>query len=125
MENEAETPSEIKDNSGKIDFTRGIAGFITKTVIIAAAIVISLSYLTPDLSKLPRIKNSERNNLILLSFIQNPYVLWKLSILEEKKGKRDSAAKYMEAAIGLLEMHGATDLTIKKYQDRLDTLHSK
>jgi hypothetical protein len=47
MENEAETPSEIKDNSGKIDFTSGISGFITKTVIIAAAIVISLSYLTP------------------------------------------------------------------------------
>jgi hypothetical protein len=125
MENDVEPSSAIKDNSGKIDFTTGITGFITKTAIIAAAVVFSLGYIIPDFSKLPRIKNNERNNLILLSFIQNPHVLWKLSLLEEEKGKRESAIKYMEAAIGLLEMHGASDATIKKYQDRIGALKSK
>jgi hypothetical protein len=49
-------------------------------------------------------------------------VLWKLSALEATRGKKDNAVTYLEAAIGLLEMHGASEKTIKKYQDQIETL---
>ena len=113
--------SEINADSNNegLDFSTGILGFFVKTAIVSMATVLSLSALLPDS---PRIPETERNKLILLGLIQNPNVLWKLSELEEAKGKYTNSISYMEAAIGLLEMNGAREITVKKYQARLDKL---
>lgn len=107
------------NNNEGIDFSAGLPNFIIKTGIVSVAIVLSLSALLPDIPKIPE---TDRNKLILLSFIQNPNVLWKLSAIEAARGKKDNAVTYLEAAIGLLEMHGASEKTIKKYQDQIETL---
>jgi hypothetical protein len=105
-----------------IDLPLEIKNFLAKAVIVSIAVVVSLSFLIPDLPKIPE---TEQNKLLLLSFVQNPYVLWRLSELEESKGKNENASKYMEAAIGLMEMHGATEKSLEKYRDRLIRLKSK
>jgi len=84
-------------NNEGFNFSTGIPSFIIKTVIVSMATVLSLSALLPDI---PRIPETERNKLILLGLIQNPNVLWKLSELEEAKGKYTNSITYMEAAIG-------------------------
>ena len=111
-----------------IDLPFGIQNFLAKTVIVSIAVVVSLSFLIPDLPNipdLPKIPETEQNKLLLLSFVQNPYVLWRLSEIEESKGKNENASKYMEAAIGLMEMHGATEKYLEKYRDRLIRLKAK
>ena len=64
-----------------LDFSKGIPNFILKTVIVTIAVTLSISYLLPEM---PRIPETERNKLILLSIVQNPNILWKLSIMEEE-----------------------------------------
>ena len=110
--------SNVRSNEG-IDLSSGLPNFIIKTAIVSTAIVLTLGALLPDI---PRIPETERNKLIVLSFIQNPNILWKLSSLEVVRGKKENAISYLEAAIGLLEMHGASEKIIKRYQDQLDSL---
>ena len=105
-----------------LDFSKGIPNFILKTVTVTIAITLSISYLLPEMPKIPE---TQRNKLILLSFVQNPDVLWKLSIMEEEKGNNKNAVTFMEAAIGLMEMNGASDQSIRKYQERLEKINSK
>jgi len=103
-----------------INSLKSILIFIIKTIIVSFAIIISLIIFIPDI---PRIPETEENKLILLSFIQNPYVLWRLSELEELKGRKENAIKYMEAAIGLMEMNNASEKTIIKYRERMIILN--
>ena len=110
--------SNVRSNEG-IDLSSGMSNFIIKTAIVSTAIVLSLGALLPDIPKIPE---TERNKLIALSFIQNPNILWKLSSLEIVRGKKENAISCLEAAIGLLEMHGASEKIIKKYQDQIDAL---
>jgi len=105
-----------------LDFSSGILNFILKTAIVTIAITLSIDYL---LSQMPKIPETQRNKLILLSLVQNPDVLWKLSIMEEEKGNNKNAVTYIEAAIGLLEMNGASDQSLRKYQERLEKINSK
>jgi hypothetical protein len=107
------------DPIDEIDFSKGIVGFAIKSLILSLAIVFCFNALVPDIPKIPE---TERNKLILLSFIQNPYVLWKLSEFEETKGNIENASKFIEAAIALMEMHGATDKSLNKYQEKLKKL---
>jgi len=118
------TSEEKKDQENDIstDLSKGISNFIIKTVVVVAAITISLSLLTPEMPKVPE---TERNKLILLGFVQNPYVLWRLSAIEEEKGKLKNSITYIEAAIGLMEMNGASEKGIRKYKERLEELNSK
>ena len=104
------------------DSVRGVQTFFVKTIIASVAIVTSFSFLIPEI---PRIPETEQNKLILLSFIQNPYVLWRLSEIEEAKGKNENASKYLEAAIGLMEMHGASEKTTEKYRVRLSKIRAQ
>ena len=110
--------SNAQVNDG-IDFSKGLPNFIIKTAVVSIAIVLSLGALLPDM---PIIPETDRNKLILLSFIQNPNVLWKLSSLEAARGNKDNAINYLEAAIGLMEMHGGSEKSIKKYQDQVEIL---
>jgi hypothetical protein len=114
--------SEVKSTDQAIDLSNGLLNFIIKTFVIVFAVSFALSALVPELPKIPE---TDRNKLILLSFIQSPYVLWKLSLIEEEKGDIKNAITFMEAAISLMEMNGATDSSIKKYHDRLTKLTKK
>ena len=117
--------NEIKQNDDTnllSAFSAGIPNFILKTVIVVTAITLTASSMIPEM---PWIPETERNKLILLSFIQNPDVLWKLSVMEQENGNVKAATSYMEAAIGLMEMNGASDKSLKKYQERLEKINSK
>ena len=118
-------PNKDDRNDNVLDFSKGIPNFILKTVIVTIGVIFAISVLTPELPELPKIPETEKNKLILLSFVQNPNILWRLSVLEEEKGNIKNASSYLEAAIGLLEMNGASDKSLKKYQERLEKLNSK
>lgn len=118
--------SDLNNKDDKSDFTLNlpfwIKNFLIKSFIVSFSIIIIINYMVPDLPKIPE---TERNKLILLSFIQNPYVLLRLSEIEEDAGNIKNASYYMEAAIGLMEMNGAPDSHLKKYRDRLGKINSK
>ena len=122
MFNEQKDDDKSEDS---IDFSKGIPNFILKTVIVTIAVTLSINYLLQEIPEMPRIPETERNKLILLSLVQNPNILWKLSIMEEEKGNNKNAVTYIEAAIGLMEMNGASDQSLRKYQERLEKINSK
>ncbi len=112
------------------------ATFISQLVIfsIKAAIIFILAILAavilmPDFSALSySIKKEakhEKTRLALMSFIQNPEALYRASEIDEKAGKLNDAAMEMQMAIGLLEMHNASQVLIKRYTTRLDHLNSQ
>lgn len=105
-----------------IQVPTGIVSFLIKTIIICVTVAISIGILV---SSIPKIPETEQNKLIWIGFIQNPNVLWKLSILEEQKGNFKKAINYMELAIGLMEMNGASEKYLNKYEQRLKLLESK
>ncbi len=88
-----------KNKSSQFD----LVNFLLKTLIIFTAILGSILFLMPDFSSLRKLE-TDQNKLIVLSLIQNPRVLWKLSEANENKGKIDNAIRDMELAIGLLEI---------------------
>lgn len=103
----------------KIKITESLVPFIFKTLVVFVFIAITI------VATVPRYHETERNKLILISFIQNPYVLWELSLIEERKGSNAKAVVYLEAAIGLLEMNGASEKALLKYQNKLNALKNK
>lgn len=119
MSQQADQNDELKMfAAGVVSFLKTESGkFLLKTVIVVVAILI----LTPDFSRLKALE-TEKNKLIAISFVQNPRVLWLLSEKEEQEQKVGVAIRYMEAAIGLLEMHGANQVVVRMYQERLDSL---
>ena len=122
--NKDQIPNTLSKNSDN-----DIVNFLIKIIIVVSLVTASIEYLLPsksDLDKLlPKIPETERNKLIMMSFIQNPYVLSSLATMEEEKGNFKKAADFLEAAIGLMEMHGASEKSLKKYQGRLDKLKNK
>ena len=112
-----------KDSENKELFksrlTESLTPFILKTLVVFMFIAVTIS------ATIPKFHETERNKLILISFIQNPYVLWELSLIEERGGNNMKAIVYLEAAIGLLEMNGASEKALLKYQNKLNTLKNK
>lgn len=102
----------------------GIEQFAMKTVIILVLILVLANSLLPDFSELKRLE-TPKAKLVLLSFIQNPQALLKISEIEEAEGKIDNSIREAELAIGLLEMHGADKQVIQKYSDRVNKLKAK
>jgi hypothetical protein len=100
----------------KAKLTESLLPFILKTSVVFFFIAATI------FTVVPKYRETERNKLILISFIQNPYVLWELSLIEERGGNNAKAVVYLEAAIGLLEMNGATEKALLKYQNKLNTL---
>lgn len=121
MEKETEVIKADIKNPIQIDFSKGISNFFLKTLIVTVSIAILISFV---IEAIPKIPENQRNKLIFVSFIQNPYILWELASIEEKKGNIDKATILIQAAIGIMEMHGASDKALKKYQDRLEQLGS-
>jgi len=96
-----------------------IIKFTLKLLILTFFITIILNNIAP------KIPETEKNKLIAMSFIQNPYVLWKLSEKNEFTGNNAAAIINMEAAIGLLEVNCSSEKTFQKYQQRLEKLIKK
>jgi len=103
----------------KIKLTESLVPFVLKTFVLFLFIAITV------VATVPKYHETERNKLILISFIQNPYVLWELSSIEERGGNNAKAVVYIEAAIGLLEMNGASEKALLKYQNKLNALKTK
>ncbi len=106
---------------------------VAKTAAILLLVGVFLDYVLPDSAdvrtevaafKRQITKNfkDDRAKLYALSFIQNPAALYKTSEIAEREGKIDSAIRDIEMAIGLLEMHSADKLVIKRYYERYERL---
>ena len=137
MENNAQEMTNQKSAINQLSIE--IAKFAAKTGIIIFGLLILISLALPDFGDIKDeisfnvkqftlgLKRFETpaTKLFLLSLVQNPAALWKYSEIEEADGKADNAIREMELAIGLLEMHGANNQTIKRYSDRLAMLKAK
>lgn len=97
--------------------------FVYKVVALFVLSGIFFIVMLPDLDEvkfsLTKIFKEEKTKILMLSFIQNPAVLYKLSEIEERKGSIRSAIRDVELAIGLLEMHGADRQIVERYSDRV------
>ena len=101
-----------------------IKRFAIKAGIVTVLFLTVLNSILPDFSKLKRLE-TPKAKLFLLSFVQNPRVLLKISEIEEAEGKLDNAIRETELALGLLEMHGAAGHTTNLYLNRIKTLRAK
>jgi hypothetical protein len=103
--------------------------FLVKAVITFTLFVVAVVVLMPDFSALSysikKAAKGEKARVALMSFIQNPAALFRASEIDEKAGKLNDAVMEMQLAIGLLEMHNANQLVIKRYTTRLDHLNSQ
>jgi hypothetical protein len=118
IENKTTTEKQLLGNTGELGM------FAMKAGIVLVLLLILGSAIFPDLSQLQRFE-TPMNKLYLLSFVQNPRALLKISEIEEADGKTENSIREVELAIGLLEMHGADKQTIQHYNDRLNMLKIK
>ena len=104
--------------------TKKETSFVTKVIVIAVAVGGLISFLTPNTDKLSRF-DTPVNRLVALSFVQNPEAFYMISELRESENRIDLAIREMRLAMGLLEMHNADAVVLKRYRDRLDKLNEK
>jgi hypothetical protein len=116
---------EVKENA----ISAEVKNFGIKTAIIALGIIVTVIVLAPDLGavsdSINRALSKEKNKVLLMSFIQNPGSLYRAAAIDERDGKLDNAIMEMEAAIGLLEMHGADTKVVHRYYAKLSDLKAK
>ncbi len=111
-------------------FTPQIKQFAIKAAIVFLLFTLTVSILMPDLGALAssikrdvkKAAKDEKTRTVLLSFIENPAALYRVSEIEEKDGKLKNAVMQMELAIGLLEMHNTNQPVINRYTTRLNSL---
>jgi len=111
--------NEINSN---IYYINNLLLFILKSIIFVLSIYFVSLIIVPSFPKIP---DNERNRLLIVSFIQNPHILYKLSVLKEDAGDISNSILFMESAIGLLEMNGASNSVIERYNKRLITIRLK
>ncbi len=119
--------TEIDDfdkSSDNLFLKTDIGKFFVKSLIVVAMIFGGIYFLIPD-AKVFKGLETDQNKYIVLTLIQNPRILWKMSETDESKGNLQNAIRDMEVAIGLLEMHGARLEVLQTYQNRLQTLENK
>ncbi len=104
--------------------TGELGTFAMKAGIVLVLLSIVGNAMLPDFSELKRFE-TPKTKLFLLSFVQNPQALLKISEIEESEGNIENAIREVELSIGLLEMHGANKQTIQNYTDRLNKLKAK
>ena len=119
--------TEIDDfdkSSDNLFLKTDIGKFFVKSLIVVAMIFGGIYFLIPD-ARVFKGLETDQNKYIALTLIQNPRILWKMSETDESKGNLPNAIRDMEAAIGLLEMHGARLEVLQIYQNRLQALENK
>jgi hypothetical protein len=103
--------------------------FSAKATIALVFFIVAIVVILPDFTGLAysikKAAKDEKTRLALMSFIQNPAALYHASEVDEKAGKFSNAVMEMELAVGLLEMHNANQLVIKRYETRLKQLKSQ
>lgn len=103
--------------------------FSIKATITFILFIVATVLLMPDFTALSysikKAAKDEKTRVSLMSFIQNPAALYRASEIDEKAGKFNDAVMEIQLAIGLLEMHNANQLVIKRYTTRLDYLNSQ
>jgi len=107
------------------------------SAVFAVALNLSLNQVLPDVHGVERLLekgiariNSEfendKNRLRLAGFLsRNPYVHYRMSVLEENAGQLDRAIEEIELALGLFELSPHGNPAREKYQRRLNELNKK
>ena len=98
--------------------------FTIKSIILTTLIFFTFSSIFVGFSNV-KIGSPEKNKLFLIGLIQSPHVLWRLSEIEENKDEIKKSLFYIETAIGIMEMHGASEKALNKYFERIKYLKSK
>ncbi len=110
-------------------FVSQLVPFLIKAGIVFILFIVAVVVLMPDFSALSysvkKEAKNEKTRVALMSFIQNPAALYRASEIDEKAGKFNDAVMEMQLAIGLLEMHNANQLVIKRYTTRLELLNAQ
>lgn len=103
--------------------------FLIKAVVVFTLFIVGVVILVPDYRAISysvkKEAKNEKTRIALMSFIQNPAALYSASEIDEKAGKFKDAILEMQLAIGLLEMHNANPIVIKRYKSRLDNLNTQ
>lgn len=107
------------------------------SAVLAVGLSLSLNQVLPDVysveqlllkvsEKISTELENDRSRLRLAGFLsRNPYVHYRVSVLEENAGRLDRAIEEVELALGLFELSPANNLAKDKYQRRLNELNSK
>lgn len=127
-----------KNDTGLVSFTK--KAFVFSTIfsaVFAIALNLSLNQVLPDVYSVERLLlkvaetvntelENDRSRLRLAGFLsRNPYVHYRISMLEENAGRLDRAIEEIELALGLFELSPANSPARDKYQRRLNELNSK
>jgi hypothetical protein len=123
----------------------GLGGFARKSLVFSAifsaifavGLNLSLNQALPDVYSVERLLliagerintelQNDRSRLRLAGFLsRNPYVHYRISVLEENAGRLDRAIEEIELALGLFELSPANNPARGKYQQRLNELNNK
>ena len=103
--------------------------FFAKSFIFIVTFFLVLLFFILDTSKLEshlkEFASNKANQAMLLSFIQNPEALSIASDRDLFREKFDDAQLKLEIALGLLEMHGASQELINQYESRIYNIKKK
>ena len=103
--------------------------FFAKSFIFIVTFFLVLFFFLPDTSKLEshlkEFASNKANQAMLLSFIQNPEALSIASDRDLFRERFDDAHLKLEIALGLLEMHGASQKIIDEYELRILNIKKK
>jgi len=123
----------------------GLGGFAKKSLVFSAifsaifavGLNLSLNQVLPDVYSAEKLLSiagdrintelqNDRSRLRLAGFLsRNPYVHYRISILEENAGRLDRAIEEIELALGLFEMGLPNNPAKDKYVRRLNELRKK
>lgn len=132
------SPSTVNGGNGLGDFARKSLVFSAIfSAVFALGLNLSLNQVLPDVYSVERLLlitgerinkelENDRSRLRLAGFLsRNPYVHYRISVLEENAGRLDRAIEEIELALGLFELSPANNPARGKYQKRLNELNSK
>ncbi len=133
------TPQPRQQNSATLP-TFAIKAFIFSAIfsaVFAVGLSVSLNMVLPDVYSVERLLarlgdkvsaglEDDRTRLRVAGFLsRNPYVHYRISMLEEKAGRIDRAAEEIEFALGLFELGPPGNPAKEKYLKRLNELRRK
>ncbi len=107
------------------------------SAVFAVGLSVSLNTVLPDVYSVERLLarlgdkasaglEDDRTRLRLAGFLsRNPYVHYRISVLEEKAGRLDRAVEEIELALGLFELGPQGHPAREKYLKRLNELRRK
>lgn len=135
----ARTPQAEQQNPTTLS-AFAIKAFIFSAIfsaVFAIGLSVSLNLVLPDVYSVERLLvrlgdkvsaglEDDRSRLRLAGFLsRNPYVHYRISVLEEQAGRVDRAIEEIEFALGLFELGPSSNPAKDKYVKRLNDLKRK